>query len=189
MSINQLLGQFRSYRHQRLQLAGEFLLHLGITANFMTVLSLFCGLLSVYFLFQHYVLFLLFGLLHLLADALDGTIASIQEETSFGKYFDYATDNLVAILLIIKIGYVWQDYYAYLVAGLYLMAQLVYLYSQGHAPALFARSAVIVTLFLYIPAITITSSLPVLAYLFAGIISVYSLARQLQWFVASTKKE
>ena len=71
----------------------------------MTALSLLCGLAAVYFLFQHYLLFLLFGLLHLLADALDGVIASITRETALGKYFDYGTDNLIALLLVLKIGY------------------------------------------------------------------------------------
>jgi len=154
----------------------------------MTALSLLCGLAAVYFLFQHYLLFLLFGLLHLLADALDGVIASITRETALGKYFDYGTDNLIALLLVLKIGYFLHDYYAYLVAGLYLLAQLVFLFSKLSAPVLFGRSVSLIALFFYIPVVvSLTSILPVLVYLFMGVIAVYSLARQLQWFLMRTK--
>ncbi len=154
----------------------------------MTTLSLLFGLASVYFLFDNYLLFFLCGVFHLLADALDGVIASIQSKSDFGKYFDYGTDNLIALLLVLKIGYFLQDYYAYLVAGLYLLAQLVYVASRLAAPILFGRSVSLIALFLYIPVVlSLTSYLPVLVYLFMGIIAVYSLARQLQWSMARIK--
>ena len=182
--FKRIVVQFRTYRHHSLRPLGQFLVKIGMTPNAMTALSLCFGLASVYFLFQHYLLFLLFGLLHLGTDALDGLIASIKGETTFGKYFDYGTDNLVALLLVIKIGFFLNDYYAYLVAGLYLLAQLVYVLSKLTAPVLFGRSVSLITLFLYVPAlISITSYLPILVYLFLGVISVYSLARQLQWLV------
>lgn len=148
----------------------------------MTAFSLLLGLASIYFLFQQYFLFMLWGIFHLLADAFDGVIASIKGESTFGQYFDSVTDNLVALLLVIKIGYFLQDYYAYLVAGLYLLTQLIYLFSRMTAPIFFGRSVGLITLFLYVPAfLSITSFLPTLVYLFMGVISLYSLARQLQW--------
>ena len=175
--------QFRNYRHRTLHPIGKFLVSIKVTPNLITMLSLWFGLASIYFVFQHYFFFLLFGILHLVADALDGTIASVKGASTFGTYFDYATDNIVALLLIIKIGYFLHDYYAYLVAGLYLLVQVIYIFSQLRAPILFARSVTMITLFLYIPPIiSITFYLPILVYLFAGVISVYSLGRQLQWF-------
>jgi len=180
--FTKIMVQFREYRHRSLQPLGRILVKIGITPNIMTTLSLLFGAASIYFLFQNYLLFLIFGILHLLADALDGVIASIQGESIFGKYFDHATDNIVVLLLIIKIGYFLQDYYAYIVAGLYLLAQLVYIYSKLNAPVLFGRSVSLIALFFYISAIvSITSYLPVLVYLFVGVIAVYSLAKQLQW--------
>ncbi len=180
--------RFREYRAQKLQTIAKFLSTAGISSNLMTTLSLVCGLLSVYFLFSQYHFFLLFGILHLAADALDGVLASIQGGSAFGKYFDYGTDNLVALLMVLKIGYFLQDYYAYIIAGLYLLAQMVYIYSRLTAPILFARSVSLISLFFYIPAIvSITSYLPVLVYLFVGVISVYSLARQLQWYVGKMR--
>ncbi|HLC70933.1 MAG TPA: CDP-alcohol phosphatidyltransferase family protein [Candidatus Nanoarchaeia archaeon] len=186
--FKRIIVQFRTYRRSSLRPPGQFLAKIGITPNIMTALSLLCGLAAVYFLFQHYLLFLLFGLLHLLADALDGVIASITRETALGKYFDYGTDNLIALLLVLKIGYFLHDYYAYLVAGLYLLAQLVFLFSKLSAPVLFGRSVSLIALFFYIPVVvSLTSILPVLVYLFMGVIAVYSLARQLQWFLMRTK--
>lgn len=176
------MADFREYRHRTLHPLGEFLVKAGISPALMTTLSLGLGLASVYFLFENYFLFIIFGILHLLADAFDGVIAVIKGESTFGKYFDSVTDNMVALLLVVKIGYFLQDYYAYLVAGLYLMAQIVYLFSRMTAPVLFGRSVSLITLFLYLPALlSITSFLPGLVYLFLGVIAVYSLARQLQW--------
>ena len=176
-----IILRFRNYRAQKLHSLAEFLSRVGITANFMTLISLTSGLLAVYFLFAEYSLFLLFGLLHLAADALDGVLASIPGESTFGKYFDYGTDNLIAVLIVLKIGYFLQDYYAYVIAGLYLLAQLIYLFSKLTAPILFARSVSMISLFLYLPSVlSITSYLPMLVYLFVGVISVYSLGRQLQ---------
>ncbi len=181
---HKVLVQFREYRQRIFRPAARLLIKAGITPNIMTFFSLLFGLGAAYFLFSNYILFLVLGLLHLLADAFDGVIASVKGESTPGKYFDHATDNLVALLLVIKIGYFLQDYYAYLVAGLYLLAQLVYVFSGMTAPVLFGRSVSLITLFWYLPALlSLTSVLPVLVYLFLGVIAVYSLARQLQWFM------
>src|SRR3989338_5880924 len=159
--FTKIMVQFREYRRRVLRPLGKILVRIGATPNTMTTLSLGLGLVSVYFLFQHYLLFLLFGILHLLADALDGVIASVQGESTFGKYFDRATDNMVALLIVIKIGYFLHDYYAYLVAGLYLLAQLVFLFSKLSAPVLFGRSVSLIALFFYIPVVvSLTSILP-----------------------------
>ena len=187
--FNQITAQFRVYRHRTLRPVGELLIKLRITPHLMTAFSLFFGLAAVYLVFEHYLAFFLFGILHFIADALDGVIASVKGETTFGKYFDHATDNLIAILLLMKIGYFSHDYYAYLATGLYLLAQLVYVFSKLRAPIIFGRTVAMIALFLYLPAIiSITLYLPVLVYLFAGIISAYSLARQLQWTLETTFK-
>lgn len=176
--------QFREYRQKKLHPIGMVLIKIGITANILTFISLLSGLGTAYFLFTNYILFLVLGLLHLAADSMDGVVASVLGKSTFGKYFDHATDNMVALLLVIKIGYFLQDYYAYLVAGLYLLAQLVYLFSKLTAPVLFGRSVSLIALFFSIPAVvSITSYLPTLVYLFVGVIAVYSLARQLQWLM------
>lgn len=180
--MNKVIGQSRNYRQRLFLPVVPMLIKAGITPNMMTSFSLLWGLGAVYFLFSNYIFFLILGLLHLLADALDGVLASIAGKSTFGKYFDYGTDNLIALLLAIKIGHFLQDYYAYLVAGLYLLAQLVYIFSRMTAPILFGRSVSLIALFWYVPAmVSITSLLPVLVYLFLGVIAMYSLARQLQW--------
>ncbi len=174
--------QFRNYRQKKFYSSAKILIKAGMTPNIMTFLSFLFGSGAAYFLFMNHRVFILLGLLHLLTDAVDGVIASITQESTFGKYFDHGTDNLVALLLAIKIGYFLQDYYAYLVAGLYLLAQLVYVFSRMTAPVLFGRTVSLIALFFYIPTVVdFTSSLPVLVYLFMGVISIYSLARQLQW--------
>jgi len=183
-NFTQFITGFRQYRQKKLHPIGMVLIKIGMTANILTFISLLSGVGAAYFLFTNYILFLVLGLLHLAADSMDGVVASIQGKSTFGHYFDHGTDNFVAVLLMLKIGYFLQDYYAYLVAGLYLLAQLVYIFSKLTAPVLFGRSVSMITLFFYIPAVvSMTSYLPLLIYLFLGVIAVYSLARQLQWMI------
>ena len=178
------LDQFRNYRQRKLLSVGTFLANRGLTANLLTGFSLLFGLLSVYFLFEQQVLFILLALLHLAADALDGVIARATKETSFGKYFDYGVDRLVTLLFLLKIGFFLQDYYAYLIAGIFVVAQLIYIFSQFRAPIVFTRTVLLLILFFYSPVYALTAGLPIIAYLVTGAASLYSLARQLQWFAA-----
>lgn len=171
------LTRFREYRSQKLAPLGKFFLSIGLTANKMTLLSFLSGIIAVYFLFSNYLLFVIFTLLHLIADSLDGVIARVSRETIFGKYADLITDNSITLLLLLKIGWHTQDYYAYIIAGLFVLVLCIYLASKCTAPILFTRT---VSLFLLILPIL---HIEVLAYLVVGVAAVYSLALQLQFYV------
>lgn len=167
------LRYFRGFRDRRLLKFGQFFLKIGITANRMTFLSLTFGLTAIYFLFTNNLYFVLFAMLHLLLDALDGVIARASKETKFGRYFDYLSDRSITLLALLKIGWFLGDYYAYVITGLFILAQAIYLISRMQAPILFTRTIVLITLIFNFSA---------LAYLIVGVAAVYSLARQLQWF-------
>jgi len=114
-----IVNNIQEWRSRKLEKSAHFLLNIGISANVLTFFALLCGLLAVYFLFNNTFLFLLFALLHLLADAFDGVIARLTTTTSLGKFFDHIlSDGLVTILPIIKMGFFLNDLYAYLAAGL-----------------------------------------------------------------------
>jgi len=182
--VNDYLEQWRKFRSTKFGFVGIFFSKLRVTANTMTFISLIFGILAVYFLFQNYYFFVLFALLHLLVDGLDGTIARATTETNFGKYFDHAVDSLVVFLILIKIGFVFSDYYPFLVVGLFFMAQLAYFSSKLTAPIMMTRTISLILLLLYIPELlTFTEFIPVLVYLLAGMTSLFSLARQLQWWM------
>lgn len=175
-----VLVKCKEFRNKKFSKVGNFLLRAGITANLMTLLSLAGGLGAVYFLFTNYLWFFILAAFHLLADGLDGVMANSSNNPSKrGRYFDYANDRLIELLLIVKIGWFYHDNYAYLVAGLFLLAQIVYVFSGMKAPILFTR-----TLILGLVAL----NLPTIAYLTTGVAVAYSLARQLQWKVEGKKR-
>lgn len=173
------IEDFRNYRSRVLAPVGKSCSKLGITANMMTTFSFLFGLAAVYFVFSQYTLFILFAILHLGADVLDGVIARETKPTLFGKWYDWLVDQLLTVLFIIKIGFHIHDSYAYIAAALYALVQLIYFLSNGKAPILFTRTLTL--LLLAIP----FSSFPVLAYMVTGVAAMYTLALQIQYGVAN----
>ena len=171
--MKRFLEKFREKRTVYFQSWGQFFLRLGITANIMTVISLLAGLGAVYFLFENNLLFIILGILHLIADGLDGVLARLSTPTKFGEYFDYGTDRTITFLALIKIAW-FINPYAYLVALLFLLTNIFYITADLKSPILFTRTIMIGLLILQLPS---------LAYIIVGIVSVYSLAVQVQWFV------
>ena len=176
---HKIMNQFRVLRTKKLEPLASFFLKIKITANRMTFLSLLCGLLSVYYLFNNYYLFILFGILHLFGDGLDGIIARISTPNKYGQYFDLISDRIVALLLLLKIAFYLQDYYAYLAAILLVITQSIHFFSKLKYQALYSRTFVLIILIF---------NLPVLAYLTAGVISLYSLVLQFSDFLEQRKQ-
>lgn len=178
------IGRVRSWKSKHLKPAAQFLLKFGINAQLLTTFSLISGLTAVYFLFNNYYLFVLFAGLHLLFDSLDGLVAREAGETIFGKYFDFVTDNVVSILILIKLGWYLNDYFVYLVAILFFIGLLVHFWSRLEAPMLFIRTvAIIVLIVATFPNFPYQLFLLTLGYLVAGSTTVFSLAKQLQWLM------
>ena len=141
------------------------------------------GLLSIYFLFDNYFYFVLFAILHLFLDALDGVLARISGETFFGKCFDMATDNFITFLALIKVGFFINDIYPQIIAFLYLVIVGVHLQSKFKIPVIFIRSAALGVLIVSsYPTFPYMGVMLTVGYLAAGATTVFSLARQLQWF-------
>jgi len=183
MFSTRFMENFREWRQKTFSGLGPFFLKLGITANMMTFMALLFGLAAVYLLFENNLLFILFALLHLLADGIDGIIARTATPTVFGSYFDHIADQSITVLVIVKIGWFLQDYFAYVAAFLFLFTQAIHFISKRKTPVLFTRTLTLLMLLFYVPSVVpITTSLPTLAYLITGVVSVYSLARQLQYY-------
>ena len=179
-----VLERFRQYRSKNLVSLARFLLRCGLTANIMTFLSLLTGITAVYFLFETYYLFLLFAALHLFADSLDGVLARQSTPTVGGKWFDFITDGVITLFLLVKIAWFVNDYSLYLLAGLYLLSQISYAFSQFQAPILFTRTLTIILCALAIPPLLAKTLLPLtIISLSSGVAALYSLTRQLQWFM------
>ena len=178
---NKVIADFREYKSVKFSWLGRGFLKIGVSANVMTFFSLLLGLGAVYYLFFNYWLFVLLAVLHLCADAMDGVIARVAGATLFGKKFDFAVDQLIVILVMVKLGWFLQDYYAYVAAGLYFVANLVYYIADFKLPILFTRTVTLVLMGVwFLPIKIIIFTIPEATYITTGVASVYSLARQLQ---------
>lgn len=183
------IEQFRDYRSTKLSGLGKLFLKIGVSANVMTFLSLLFGLGAVYYLFVSYWLFVVLALLHLGADAMDGVIARVSTETRFGKKFDFAVDQVIVVLIMVKLGWFLQDYYAYIAAGLYLVVNLVYYIADFKLPILFTRTVTLVLMGVwFLPIKVIIFTIPEATYMITGVASVYSLALQLQYGMERWRK-
>ena len=168
---------FRILRSKHLEPLAKFLFKIKITANLMTLISLFSGIIAAYFLFNNYKLFLIFGIIHLFGDAMDGIIARVSKPHKYGRYFDLIADRIVAVVLLLKIAYYLQDYYAYIAAALLIITQTIHFMTRLEYKALYSRTFVLIILMF---------NLPVLAYLAAGVISLYSLGLQFSTWLNKT---
>jgi len=164
----------RVFRSKHLSGLGRFFLRIGISANLMTFIALICGIISAYYLFDNYYLFLIFGSLHIIGDGLDGVIARVSKETKFGHYLDYLSDRLYSLLLLIKISWYLNDYYVYIVIGIFALSHIINLLSDLKLPVFYSRTTMFIILLF---------SWPVLAYLIAGVVSLYSLTLQFKEFL------
>ncbi len=186
---NDIIERFRDYKSAKFSGLGRGFLKFGISANVMTLLSLVFGVVAVYYLFASYWLFALFALLHLCADAMDGVIARVSGGTVFGKKFDFGVDQLIVILVMVKLGWFLQDYYAYVAAGLYSLANVMYYITDFKLPILFTRTVTLVLMGVwFLPIKIIVFTIPEATYITTGVASVYSLARQLQEGVEMWRK-
>lgn len=179
-----MIENFRHYRSKKLNKVAKVLVAVGIKANHLTTLSLFSGLTAIYFLFNHYYLFVLFILLHLCFDGMDGVVARLTKTTTKGKYFDLLSDNSVTFLALLKTAWYLQELYAYVAVGLFLLSLLIHLTSKLKAPMIFMRTiSLLVLVVVMFPGFPFTANVLTIGYLAAGGVSLFSLARQLQWYV------
>lgn len=177
--------RFREFRSTHLNGVGRLFVKIGFGPNILTGLSLVSGLLGVWFLFSDYWLFVIFSILHLFFDAMDGVVARLTRASEFGKKFDYIVDNLIAVLLLLKVAWFLTDIYPALIAGLYGIGVVVHIASSFRAPMIFTRSASIGVLILAsMPGFLYVKELLVVGYLVVGVLSVYSLSQQLQYVLA-----
>lgn len=187
--VQQNVAKFQIYRSKKLGKLAQFLVNLKIKAGYLTLLSFLSALLAVYFLFNNWYLLVLFTILHLLFDGIDGVVARIEGETFTGKLMDTIADNLPIFLMVIKLGWSIKDVYAYVIAGIYLLVVVIHLLSKLRAPFIpFRTASFLVMIIITLPLFNYTKpSWIMLSYLAAGVISSYTLAQQLQYFIVKNR--
>jgi len=181
MDSQPIIEYSRKIRLRCLKQPAQWLISQGITATYLTFLSLILGIMGVIYLFENQVLFILFMLLHLLADSLDGVVAKLTRPLKSGAYFDYFTDYLIAVLLLVQIYSYLQDNYVLIVLGLSVFSQALYLWSKQKSPLIIFRTGLALSLMFY-PLFPVKGFLT-LAYLVIGVFVVYGLLLQLNYFI------
>lgn len=95
----------RKYVQPVIALGGKFFIKLGLSANNVTMIALFLGILAGILSYFGYPLLALTSLwMSGYLDAVDGTIARIQGSTGFGTVMDITFDRLVEIAIIIGLA-------------------------------------------------------------------------------------
>ena len=124
-------------------------------------------------MFENHILFVIFALIHLFLDALDGVVARITKPTKKGKEFDNLVDRLIEFSALIKIAWSFNIIWLYMVILIAFVSQGIHIYSRLQSPVFFSRTLVL--LFLVI-------ELPLVAISLAGMINLWGLLLQLQWY-------
>lgn len=177
----QLVSRSQDIRDKLLKPASKKLIKLNFTPNYMTTLSLLAGLSASYFLFENNIMFITLILLHLYADALDGVIArTTNNRTKFGKHYDFITDRIISLAILIKISLFLQDQFVYLITALFIITQIIYYTSDYGSPVIFQRT--FLTISTIISLINLNYLVPVMFFI-SGILTVYSLMLQINWFI------
>jgi len=104
------------YRKISFPISSKVLLHMPVTPNYVTMLSLFIGILAALFISLSRYPFLIWAsiLIHLIivSDCADGEVARLKNMTSkFGEWLDHNTDVLkfLALYFGLAIGYYHQS--------------------------------------------------------------------------------
>ena len=180
MKYSEFMQWTRRFRSKNLGRIAKLLVNKGITANQLTTAGHFFGLLSIYFLFNNHLIFVLLFCLHLLVDAFDGVVARLTKPTVFGDYYDHIGDQVIAFALLLKIYLYLGDGYILIVLGIHFLTNLIYFLSKMKAPAIFVRTGTGIALIFFplSPVFIINGT-----YLVSGSFLTYSLAKQLVYYI------
>lgn len=140
----------------------------GLAPNHLTFAALVCGLVAVYFLLENWTIFLIFGILHLVLDIMDGALARANGRvTERGRFFDFWSDRSIEILMLAKLSYLNVIDGAQILGPLAIIIGFISYYwhyqSKRDMPVLFSRSLIMILAmiklsYLAIPVALIVSS-------------------------------
>ncbi|WP_290597775.1 MULTISPECIES: archaetidylinositol phosphate synthase [unclassified Archaeoglobus] len=111
---------------------------MGIQPNHLTILGLFFGLLSAYYIISGKILIAaLFVLLSSICDFLDGALARTANlTTNFGGFLDSVVDRYVDVILFLSLGIYGVDW---VIVGLAMSGSLLVSYTRARAENVIER--------------------------------------------------
>lgn len=121
----------------------------GLHPHVATILSFCAGMLAAFFLFHDQTLFIIFGISHFVLDLFDGAVARAAKKTSsFGRWFDYATDRSVTVMLLLKCLFFFQNQLIIGILVLYILHNLIYVLHKGSIILFYSRTVLLFSLIL-----------------------------------------
>lgn len=109
MAINIDRSRYKILKLKITRYPVEFLSRLGVKPNHLTILNAISSIFVIYFLFENNTLVILFMILRLIFDNLDGDLArATGQVTKFGSIFDKAVDHTSVLLMLLK-AYFWLN--------------------------------------------------------------------------------
>jgi phosphatidylglycerophosphate synthase len=133
-----MIGNSQRIRQKYLSFLVSPLKAIGVKANHITYLVFVTGLIAVWFAFDNHKYFILFGVLHILFDLLDGVLARATKPTINGHYLDQIADHSIATLLLAK-TFLVGDALAGIVTVLYAAHVSIYFIKRCKGPVIFMR--------------------------------------------------
>tara|TARA_Y100000310_G_scaffold124700_1_gene123405 strand:- start:31903 stop:32475 length:573 start_codon:yes stop_codon:yes gene_type:complete len=185
---DKVIAWTRIFRTKKLANIAKKVAKLGITANQVTFLSLIAGVTSIYFLYNQYWYFVIFGLLHLFLDSIDGVLARATKPTTKGKYFDLGIDNTIALLILIKTGIFLKTPLIFLIAVMFTITIIIHLISKLQAPVIFIRTGILFGIMLAShPLFPYLENVLIIGYYIVALISIYIFIKQIYWYFEQKK--
>ncbi len=122
------------------------LINIRIKPNWLTAIGLIFGLLSAIILYVNFWLFLTFAVINFLLDNLDGALARQSKQTSaFGKYFDYGSDCLVTLVLLLNFYLHNQSFWILSAIILYIILMLKVIITRSNLYIAPTRTGMFIT--------------------------------------------
>jgi len=146
-----MLSLTRVFRSRLFMPIAKPLIRLGVHADHVTLVSFMSGLIAVWFAFSSHSLFILFALIHLFGDAIDGVIARATKPTIYGEYLDKLNDQSIAVLLLLKFSVIQKNQFILAVIVLFVLHMAIYVLSRRKYPVIFIRLIVFIAFILKYP--------------------------------------
>jgi phosphatidylglycerophosphate synthase len=141
----ELKTKFQISRDKFLKTLLKPLIFLGITPNFITLISFLCVLISAYFLIKKPYIALVFLFLHVIFDGIDGSLSRLANKSSrAGSFLDILNDHTGFVIItgtLIFYGYLNAILgIAYIYLYSLLVVLLIYCNALGIAPIFTVRT-------------------------------------------------
>lgn len=145
----EVMNLFKGKINKHFSIPAKIFNILKIKPWFLTGFSFIFGLMAAYFLFQDLFYFFVFGVLHIIFDVLDGSLARYNgTESILGAHLDNGSDRLVVLAILVKSLIYFNEVWILLVLAIFVIHHLIHIFSNFRYPVAYSRSVMFILFFL-----------------------------------------